>query len=103
MIVPYCCLSVFLSIQRRQVEQIKVALPIILNAVKAASFDLDDRVTSFKDLFEGAISIANSIIGTCKKLVCQSLTYLFHHKNLCFLLGLLSIFLIFKFDYCLDQ
>ncbi|KNA17138.1 hypothetical protein SOVF_082920 [Spinacia oleracea] len=60
--------KVFLSIQRRQVEQIKVALPIILNAVKAASFDLDDRVTSFKDLFEGAISIANSIIGTCKKL-----------------------------------
>ncbi|XP_021769411.1 aberrant root formation protein 4-like [Chenopodium quinoa] len=58
----------FLSISRRQAEQIKVALPIILNAVKAASFDLDDRDIGFKDLFEGAISIANSMLGTCKKL-----------------------------------
>lgn len=60
--------KVFLSIQRRQVEQIKVALPIVLNAVKAASFDLDDRDVGFKDLFEGAISIANSVLETCKKL-----------------------------------
>lgn len=63
--------KVFLSIQRRQVEQIKVALPIVLNAVKAASFDLDDRDVGFKDLFEGAISIANSVLETCKKRVEQ--------------------------------
>ncbi|KMT19008.1 hypothetical protein BVRB_2g031040 [Beta vulgaris subsp. vulgaris] len=60
--------KVFLSIQRRQFEQIKVALPILLNAVKAASFDLDDGDIGFKDLFEGAISIGKSILGTCQKL-----------------------------------
>lgn len=73
--VPFCCFSVFLSIQRRQFEQIKVALPILLNAVKAASFDLDDGDIGFKDLFEGAISIGKSILGTCQKLVCQALIY----------------------------
>ncbi|KAL2939953.1 Aberrant root formation protein 4 [Bienertia sinuspersici] len=60
--------KVFLTIKRRQVEQIKVALPIIINAVKTASFDMDDRDLGVKDLFEGATSIANSILETSKKL-----------------------------------
>lgn len=66
----FLLLPVFLSIQRRQVKQIKVALPIILNAVKAAAFDMDDSNVGVKNLFEGATSIANSMLETCKKLVC---------------------------------
>ncbi|KAH9625296.1 hypothetical protein KSS87_009054 [Heliosperma pusillum] len=60
--------KVFLSIQRRHFEQIKVAVPIILNALKAASFDLDDGDVGFEKLFEGAVAIAGSIQATCKKL-----------------------------------
>jgi len=76
MMVFPACLSVFLSIQRRPLEQIKVAVPIILNALKAASFDLDHGDVGLKDLFGGAINVANSIKSTCKKLVCQCF-YLF--------------------------
>ncbi|XP_074312842.1 aberrant root formation protein 4 [Silene latifolia] len=60
--------KVFLSIQRRHFEQIKVALPIILNALKTASFDLDDCDVGVDKLFEGAVAVAGSIQATCKKL-----------------------------------
>ncbi|KAK9699904.1 hypothetical protein RND81_08G203200 [Saponaria officinalis] len=60
--------KVFLNIQRRHFEQMKVAIPIVLNALKAASFDLDDSDVGLEILFKGAIAIADSIQATCKKL-----------------------------------
>ncbi|CAO2816903.1 unnamed protein product [Amaranthus hypochondriacus] len=57
-----------LSLKRRQVEQIKVALPILLKSVKAAVIDVDDRDIDSENLFEGAICIADSILEICKKL-----------------------------------
>lgn len=73
----YGASKVFLSIQRRPLEQIKVAVPIILNALEAASFDLDNGDVGLKDLFGGAIDVANSIQSTCKKLVCQCFHFIF--------------------------
>lgn len=64
----YGASKVFLSIQRRPLEQIKVAVPIILHALEAASFDLDNGDAGLKDLFGRAIDVANSIQSTCKKL-----------------------------------
>ncbi|GMG98964.1 hypothetical protein Nepgr_000804 [Nepenthes gracilis] len=60
--------KVFPSLQRRQFEVVKEAVPVIVSTLKAASVDPDDRGASSHDLFEGAVDIATSIEATCKKL-----------------------------------
>ncbi|GAB4856661.1 hypothetical protein Ancab_014575 [Ancistrocladus abbreviatus] len=60
--------KVFPSIQRRQFELVKEAVPVILDSLKAAFDDPDDRGARCQDLFEGAIAIATSIEATAKKL-----------------------------------
>lgn len=66
-------LAVLLAIKRRQVEQIKVAIPVILRALKQASLGLDDENEILQDLFSGAIGIADSICSIHQKLVCMLL------------------------------
>jgi len=61
--------SVLLSIQRRQFEQVKVAVPIILNILKAVS--LESEEAELEDVFDTAVEIANSIYEVCNKLVRQ--------------------------------
>lgn len=61
--------SVFISIQRRQFEQVKVAVPIILNILKAVS--LESEEAELEDVFDTAVEIANSIYEVCNKLVRQ--------------------------------
>ncbi|RZB57992.1 Aberrant root formation protein 4 isoform D [Glycine soja] len=58
--------KVLLSIQRRQFEQVKVAVPIILNILKAVS--LESEEAELEDVFDTAVEIANSIYEVCNKL-----------------------------------
>ncbi|ONI34543.1 hypothetical protein PRUPE_1G486500 [Prunus persica] len=60
--------KVFLSLQRRHFEQVKVAVPIIVKVLKARSLELEDEDPEFKNLFDRAMSIANSIRAVCVKL-----------------------------------
>ncbi|KAK9141801.1 hypothetical protein Syun_011201 [Stephania yunnanensis] len=61
--------EVFLRMQRRQFEQIKSAMPVVLNVLKNVSHELDDEGDCyFHSLIRGVISIAMSIREVCKKL-----------------------------------
>ncbi|BBG95559.1 aberrant lateral root formation 4 [Prunus dulcis] len=60
--------KVFLSLQRRHFEQVKVAVPIIVKVLKARSLELEDEDPEFKTLFDRAMSVANSIRAVCVKL-----------------------------------
>lgn len=61
--------SVILAIQRRQYEQVKVAVPVVLNVLKAITSESDDEQENIEDLFSRAICIANSIQAVSSKLV----------------------------------
>ncbi|KAJ4959028.1 hypothetical protein NE237_026139 [Protea cynaroides] len=61
--------KVFLCIQKHVFEQIKEAVPGILNALKVVSSESDDEdKNSIKDLFSRAISIAASMQSASQKL-----------------------------------
>ncbi|KAF5936274.1 hypothetical protein HYC85_027403 [Camellia sinensis] len=60
--------KVFLSIQRRQFEQVKEAVPVIINVLKAMSSELDEGDTDYEDLLNRSIDVANSIQAVCVKL-----------------------------------
>ncbi|XP_047340589.1 aberrant root formation protein 4 [Impatiens glandulifera] len=62
---------VFVSIQRRQFEQIKEAIPVVLNVLKSTCAQLDEDtedVKDVKDLLNKSICISNSIVAVCEKL-----------------------------------
>ncbi|CAL5440081.1 unnamed protein product [Camellia sinensis] len=65
--------KVFLSIQRRQFEQVKEAVPVIINVLKAMSSELDEGDTDYEDLLNRSIDVANSIQAVCVKLVCDTI------------------------------
>ncbi|XP_057425580.1 aberrant root formation protein 4 [Lotus japonicus] len=58
--------KVFISIQRRQFEQVKEAVPMILNVLKTVSLDSDEE--ELEDVFVKAVEIAKSIHEVCDKL-----------------------------------
>ncbi|KAG5562907.1 hypothetical protein RHGRI_005596 [Rhododendron griersonianum] len=60
--------KVFMSIQRRQFEQVKAAVPVIVNVLKAVSSELDDGDTDYEDLLTRSIDIAKSVQAVCLKL-----------------------------------
>ncbi|XP_050216274.1 aberrant root formation protein 4 [Mercurialis annua] len=60
--------KVFLSIQRRHYEQVKVAIPVILNVLKATTSELDDDDDECIKLFHRALEIADSVKAVCAKL-----------------------------------
>ncbi|XP_058203357.1 aberrant root formation protein 4 [Rhododendron vialii] len=60
--------KVFVSIQRRQFEQVKAAVPVIVNVLKAVSSELDDGDTDYEDLLTRSIDIAKSVQAVCLKL-----------------------------------
>ncbi|KAL3497311.1 hypothetical protein ACH5RR_040043 [Cinchona calisaya] len=60
--------KVFVSIRRRHFEQVKAALPVIINALKAISLDIDDEDTDPWDVFHKANCIADSIKAVCSLL-----------------------------------
>ncbi|XP_062082842.1 aberrant root formation protein 4 [Humulus lupulus] len=60
--------KVLISIQRRHFEQLKTAIPIVLKVLKVVSSELDNDCTELKDLYDGALSIANSVHSVCVKL-----------------------------------
>nr|AMK47960.1 putative aberrant root formation protein [Lupinus angustifolius] len=75
-VLPLAGLSkVFVLIKRRQFEQAKEAIPIILNVLTAVSLESEDE--ELEGVFERAVEIANSIYEVCNKLalVSVSLSY----------------------------
>nr|XP_025606549.1 aberrant root formation protein 4 isoform X2 [Arachis hypogaea] len=61
--------KVFTSIKRRYFEQVQVAVPIILNVLKAVALDSDDADDAeLESVFHRAVGIANSIYEVCNKL-----------------------------------
>ncbi|GAU29688.1 hypothetical protein TSUD_264240 [Trifolium subterraneum] len=59
--------KVLISIRRRQFQQVKEAVPIILNVLKAVCLESDEE--ELDNVFDRAIEIANSIYEVCNKLV----------------------------------
>ncbi|XP_028782672.1 aberrant root formation protein 4 isoform X2 [Neltuma alba] len=60
--------KVFISIQRRQFEQIKEAIPIILNVLKNMSLQTDEA--QLEGVFGKVVEIANSVHAICTKMEC---------------------------------
>lgn len=63
--------SVIILIKRRQFEQVKAAVPVILGVLKSMSLETDEEGIDTEDLFHKAIVLADSIQVVCKKLVCD--------------------------------
>ncbi|XP_017428261.1 aberrant root formation protein 4 isoform X2 [Vigna angularis] len=59
--------KVIISIKRRQFEQVKEAVPIILNVLKVVSLESEEE-EELEDVFDRAVGIANSICEVCNKL-----------------------------------
>ncbi|XP_009595911.1 aberrant root formation protein 4 [Nicotiana tomentosiformis] len=74
--------KVIILIQRRQFEQVKTVIPVILGVLKSVSLEADDEDKDTEELFHKAIVLAESIQAVCKKLEQKD------KKKLCALLGL---------------
>ncbi|XP_071918222.1 aberrant root formation protein 4-like isoform X1 [Coffea arabica] len=74
--------KVFVSIRKRQFEQVKAAVPVILNALKAIVLDSDDEDADLGDIFHKANCIADSMKAVCLELEGKD------NEKLCALLGL---------------
>ncbi|KAF5461372.1 hypothetical protein F2P56_017477 [Juglans regia] len=74
--------KVILSIRRHHYEQVKVAVPVIVNVLKVVTSETDDGDTEIEGLFDRAVGIASSIHTVCSKLEGRS------NEKLCALLGL---------------
>ncbi|KAG8369339.1 hypothetical protein BUALT_Bualt14G0001100 [Buddleja alternifolia] len=61
-------IKVLVLIQRRHYEQVKTAVPVILNALETISSKSDDEDPEYEKLFHKAIGVANSIREVCLKL-----------------------------------
>lgn len=58
-------------IQRRHIEQVKVALPAILRVMHAAVSECDEEhERTAVDLFNATLRIGNAIQEVCKTMVC---------------------------------
>lgn len=61
-----------LSIERRHYEQVKTAVPGVLEVLKAFGKETDDEIEDVEHLFSNAIRLASSIEGICVKMVSGS-------------------------------
>ncbi|THU63714.1 hypothetical protein C4D60_Mb01t18750 [Musa balbisiana] len=67
--------KVFLCIQRRHLEQVKAALPAILEVLYACSSEYDDEVKdNYQDLFSTAVGIGTSIQAICGKMFASAIS-----------------------------
>lgn len=58
-------------IQRRHIEQVKVALPVVLKVMHAAVSEcVEEHGSAAVDLFNAAHGIGNAIQEMCKSMVC---------------------------------
>lgn len=74
--------KVIILIKRRQFEQVKAAVPVILGVLKSMSLETDEEGIDTEDLFHKAIVLADSIQVVCKKLGQKD------EEKLCALLGM---------------
>ncbi|XP_059305246.1 aberrant root formation protein 4 [Lycium ferocissimum] len=74
--------KVIILIQRRQFEQVKAAIPVILGVLKSVSSEADEEDKDTEELFQKAIAVADSIQAVCKKLEQKD------QEILCALLGM---------------
>nr|CAB3472768.1 unnamed protein product [Digitaria exilis] len=78
--------EVLTSIQRRHVEQVKVALPAVLKVMRATVSECDEEHgKAAVDLFYAAYGIGNAIQEMCKSVVNRN------KEDLCAILGLYSL------------
>ncbi|KAJ0984311.1 hypothetical protein J5N97_002667 [Dioscorea zingiberensis] len=77
--------KVLICIQRHHVEQVKVALPVVLNVLYAVSSEFDEDKDSLCDLYHEAILFGKSIQAICQKLDGRS------KEELCAILGLYTL------------
>lgn len=68
--------SVLIRIQRRQFEQVKAAVPVVLQVLNSMTLQTDDEDADARDLFSKAIDIADSVQAVCAKLVSDTSTQL---------------------------
>ncbi|CAN4115634.1 unnamed protein product [Withania somnifera] len=74
--------KVIILIKRRQFEQVKAAVPVILGVLKSASLEADEEGKDTVDLFHKAIALANSMQAVCNKLEQKD------NEKLCALMGM---------------
>ncbi|KAH7841425.1 hypothetical protein Vadar_029718 [Vaccinium darrowii] len=60
--------KVLVSIRRRQFEQVKEAVPVIINVLKAISSESDDGDTDYEEMLNRSIDIAKAVQEICLKL-----------------------------------
>lgn len=60
---------VFTLIQRRHIEQVKVALPVVLKVMHTVS-ECEEHGSAAFSLFNAAQGIGNAIQEMCKSMVC---------------------------------
>ncbi|XP_052209685.1 aberrant root formation protein 4 isoform X3 [Diospyros lotus] len=60
--------KVFISINRRQFEQVKEAVPVVINVLKTMSLESDEEDTGYEALLHRSIDIAKSIQAVSMKL-----------------------------------
>ncbi|KAG6643752.1 hypothetical protein I3843_08G008500 [Carya illinoinensis] len=89
--------KVILSIRRHHYEQVKVAVPVIVNVLKFVTSETDDGDTEIEGLFDRAVGIANSIHTVCTKLEGKS------NEKLCALLGLYVLEIMALVSISLNQ
>lgn len=81
-LIDLVALAVFLCIQRRHLEQVKAALPAILEVLYACSSESDDEEKdNYQDLFRTAVGIGTSIQAICGKMVCFFDRRIFMHSQ----------------------
>ncbi|XP_015062332.1 aberrant root formation protein 4 [Solanum pennellii] len=74
--------KVIILIKRRQFEQVKAAVPVILGVLKSMSLEADEEDKDTEDIFHKAIAIADSIQAVCEGLEQND------KRKLCALLGM---------------
>lgn len=90
--------SVLDRTQRHHVEQVKVAIPVILKVLNAISSESNDEDRdSLNDLFGAAISIGTSIQAICEKMVCICLVVA---AILTLMFVLMALFMFSSFLWC---
>ncbi|PKA46830.1 Aberrant root formation protein 4 [Apostasia shenzhenica] len=81
-----CSVAVLLRIQRLHLEQVKVALPIVLGVLNAISSEDDEKdFDTMNDLFIASLNIGHSIQEICQTMEGQK------KEELCAILGLYTL------------
>nr|GLL37820.1 aberrant root formation protein 4 [Ipomoea trifida] len=83
--------KVLIRIQRRQFEQVKAAVPVVLQVLNFMALQTDDEDADAFDLFSKAIDIADSVQAVCAKLMDNQKLHALFGLLILQLMGLVSL------------